>query len=168
MGRFGEDHLGLMFVAQPKNVARIAGGKVEDRLPEGDENVLGLPGDKRFLDQLSPSLGNGHRFPVMACPGEFSASLGQLGIDYLFGSHLKINAWAAETLPDRGPRRCACQPQIVHRTYFRLPCKPPLIATESIRSRRRINRLAQERPGHRYRRLARSYCDKKHHRQSAF
>ena len=69
---------------QSQDVASVAGGKVEDRLPEANEDVLSLPGDKRFLDQLSSSLGNGHRFPVMARLGEFGASRCQGRINLLF------------------------------------------------------------------------------------
>ena len=54
MGRFGEDRFGLVFIGDSQNVARVARGEVEDRLPEGDEDVLSLPGDQGFsADELA-------------------------------------------------------------------------------------------------------------------
>ena len=48
MGSLGEDCFDLVLVAESQDVASVAGGKVEDRLPEANEDVLSLPGDKRF------------------------------------------------------------------------------------------------------------------------
>ena len=60
------------------------GGKLRIACRRVMQDVLRLTGDKRFLDQLSPSLGNGHRFPVMARLGEFGASRCQGRINLLF------------------------------------------------------------------------------------
>ena len=103
MSGLSEHRFGLVLVGDSHHAASIEAGEVEDRLPEGDEDVLGLSRDKRFLDQFSPALGNGHRFPLMAALGEFGARRSQSGINLLF--LFPVNAMVVEIRSVCGPRR---------------------------------------------------------------
>jgi hypothetical protein len=50
VGRFGEHLLDVMLVAQSKDTACVAGGKVQNRLAQANDDVLGLANDQRATD----------------------------------------------------------------------------------------------------------------------
>ncbi len=52
MGCLGEDLLGLVFVSDSNHVTRVSRGKIQDRLPQANEDVLSLARDQFPADQL--------------------------------------------------------------------------------------------------------------------
>ena len=53
MGRFGEHRFGLVLVGDAHHVASVAGGEVENRLTQANEDVLRLTLDQLPADQLA-------------------------------------------------------------------------------------------------------------------
>jgi hypothetical protein len=45
MGCSGKNRLGVVFAWNANHLASVAGGKVEDRLPQANQDVLRLPAD---------------------------------------------------------------------------------------------------------------------------
>jgi len=53
MGCFGEDCLGAMLIGDAHHVASVAGGEVEDGLPQANHEVLSLSRDQLLAQQFS-------------------------------------------------------------------------------------------------------------------
>jgi hypothetical protein len=75
-------------------------------LAQRDENVAGLALDETFLNQLTATFGNGHRFAVVARACKLGPGRGQFRIDLLVLGH-DLNVGVAMLVSFREPRRSA-------------------------------------------------------------